>query len=353
MTISQAHFDKCRSRHLHELHRELVSVSEDSRDSGQIYESVLHLTRSLCAEVESFCVVLLELPKGPGCAQLDAPIPKGSGVLVYSRSAPCEDWGILTAAHVLDEFVSRGGLDRIWIASPFMIRSGRDCRPVALQHMQNTYVLQNGPHPEDWTIPPDIGWLGLSKEDVGMIQAHGGVFFNLDAPRDSMRLDSLHEESPRSALPRCSQALLVGTLGYNYRTGRGPERDPASGDVPLNLCTTLCGEPRPATPFLAECGTFDFQATQPTHEYGSLGDPVANRLGPDSWKGMSGCGYWRLVFGAEGDPVDFEVRLDGLVFSQLGREADGGQCLRAHSRAAIDQLLRDGKSRQAQEKIVV
>ena len=58
--MSQAH--QSRSRHLHELHRQLVSVSRDSRDSGQIYESVLELTRSLCAEVENFCVGRAGIP---------------------------------------------------------------------------------------------------------------------------------------------------------------------------------------------------------------------------------------------------------------------------------------------------
>ena len=191
-----------------------------------------------------------------------------------------------------------------------------------------------------WLFPAGTTLLRVSSYDVGMINASGGVFFNFDAPRDRIRQMLPRQESRGRALPRCSQAFLVGTLAYNYRTGTGPERDPATGDVPLNLYTTLCSDPQSSPPFLAEFGAFDFQATQPTHEYGSLGDPVANRLGPDSWKGMSGCGYWRIVFGGEGDPVDFEVRLDGIVFAQLRREAHGGQCLRAHSRAAIDQMLR-------------
>ena len=46
------------------------------------------------------------------------------------------------------------------------------------------------------------------------------------------------------------------------------------------------------------------------------------------------------------------MRLDGLVYAQLDRKADGGQCLRAHSRAAIDQMLGDGKRRQARKKLV-
>ena len=284
-------------------------------------------------------MVLLRQTRESRSVPSDVPEPRGSGLLVFSRDAPCEGWGILTAAHVLDDFKSRGGLDSIWLASPSMIRSERACRSFSLRPIQNICTLQLGPHPQDRTIPPDLAWLGLSKENVGIIKARGGVFFNLDAPRDRIRQTLPRQGLCGTALPRCSQTLLVGTLGYNYRTGRGSERDPATGDVALNLCTTLCSEPRPSPSSLAEFGAVDFQATQPTDEYGSLGDPVANRLGPDSWHGMSGCGYWRVVFGGEGDPVDFEVRLDGLVYAQLDRKADGGQCLRAHSRAAIDQML--------------
>ena len=338
--------DDSRSQHLCALHRHLASILDDTRDSGQIYESVLELARSLCAEVENFCVSLLKLPEGTSSPPADLPVPVGSGVLVFSRHAPCDGWGILTAAHVVNEFMNRGGLDRIWIGSTMMVRSGDGRRPVALNPMKERYIVRAGPHPNDETVAPDIAWIGLTEADVRSIEAHGGVFFNLDSPRSRIPVEPPQGEVPPGALPRCAISVIVGMLGYNYRTGTGPS--PVGGDVPLNLCMSMCGEPQFPGTSPEELHSFDFQVIQPTDEYGTLGDPVAGRIAPDSWKGMSGCGYWLLVFGGPDDPVPFEARLEGIAFAQLDREPDGRQCLRANSRAAINQLLRDGHSAQAQ-----
>ena len=263
-----------------------MTVLEDDRDVGQIHEPARELASSLCAEVENFCVVLLKLPERTPSAPTDAPVPVGSGVLVFSRNAPCDGWGILTAAHVLDEFESHGGLDRIWIGSTLMVRSGDGRRPVALQRMKMTYVVRAGPQPGDDTVAPDIAWIDLAPADVHSIEAHGGVFFNLDTPRSRIPFEPAMGELAAGELPRCAASVIVGTLGYNYRTGAGP--DPVDGDVPLNLCLTMCGEPVFAGTSPEEPHYFDFQVTQPTDEYGCLGDPVAGRLAPDSWKGMSG-----------------------------------------------------------------
>ena len=346
MLPSQRHLDNSRLRPLSELHRELVSISEDTRDAGQIYQSGRELTVALCAKVENFCVTLLKLAKGDPSAPTDAPVPKGSGVLAFSRTAPCNGWGILTAAHVLDECGTGEGLDRIWVGSSMMMRSGDGRRPVALQRMRETYVVRGGPHPQDETIPPDIAWIGLAEADVRTIEAHGGVFFNLDSSRHTIPSETPPRDVPDGALPRFVVGVIVGTLGFNYRTGMGPGS--VDGDVPLNLLMTMCGPAAYSGSSPEELESFDFQVIQPTQEYGSLGDPVANRMAPDSWKGMSGCGYWQLVFGGPQDPVAFETRLEGIVFAQLEREHDGRQCLRANSRPAIYQLLRNGKSCQAE-----
>ena len=234
--------DDSRSRHLCALHRHLASILDDTRDSGQIYESVLELARSLCAEVENFCVSLLKLPEGTSSPPADLPVPVGSGVLVFSRHAPCDGWGILTAAHVVNEFMNRGGLDRIWIGSTMMVRSGDGRRPVALNPMKERYIVRAGPHPNDETVAPDIAWIGLTEADVRSIEAHGGVFFNLDSPRSRIPVEPPQGEVPPGALPRCAISVIVGMLGYNYRTGTGPS--PVGGDVPLNLCMSMCGEPR-------------------------------------------------------------------------------------------------------------
>ena len=147
---------------------------------------------------------------------------------------------ILTAAHVVDEFASRGGLERIWIGSTLMVRSGDGHRPVALKRMKERYVVRDGPNPDDETVAPDIAWIGLTEADVRSIEAHGGVFFNLDSPRSRIPAEP-DQGVPPGALPHCAVSVIVGMLGYNYRTGAGP--NPVGGDVPLNLCMSMCGEP--------------------------------------------------------------------------------------------------------------
>ena len=229
--------------------------------------------------------------------------PVGSGVLVFSRMAPCDGWGILTAAHVVDEFVLRGGLERIWIGSTMMVRSSDGRRPVGLQRMKETYVVRAGPQ-DDETVAPDIAWIGLAEADVPLDRG----------PRRRV-LQSRHPpiEDPRRTCSGRVASWCTSPLRRqcHRRYARATTTVPAlarvrsADDVQLNLCLSMCGEPVFPGTSPEEIHAFDFQVIQRTDEYGTLGDPVAGRLAPDSWKGMSGCGYWLLVFGGPDDPVCF------------------------------------------------
>ena len=85
-----------------------------------------------------------------------------------------------------------------------------------------------------------------------------------------------------------------------------------------------------------------------TDVYGSADDPVAGGMAPTTWEGMSGCGYWHVVFGGPADPVALEVRLEGIVFAQLETQSDGSRRLRANSRSLVDWLIGEGRHRHAQ-----
>ena len=124
MLASQRNPDNGRLRPLSELHRELLSVSEDARDFDRVSQSGRELTVALCALIENFCVMFLRLPDAEPSAATDAPAPKGSGVLVFSRSAPRDGRGILTTAHVLGKSRTGDRLLRVWVGSSLMMRSG-------------------------------------------------------------------------------------------------------------------------------------------------------------------------------------------------------------------------------------
>ena len=348
MPYSSEDLDVSRLRHLRKLQAGLIGVSKDKRDLPESRWSNIELAISLGAEVENHCVVLLKLPDVGDPGPNDVPVPVGSGVLVYSEAAPCEGWGILTAAHVLDRFIARGGLSKIWVASPSYIRGGKARRPVALQSMRQSFVARCGPQHDNERRPPDMAWIGLNEADARLLDAYRCVFFNCDKNRHTIPSMPSREPLPAGAIPRFGVGIVVGTLGYNFRTGTGPE--PIDGEVPLNLQFTMCGAPASSANSPEALDSIDFEVIHRTEEYGSLGDPVANALVPDTWKGTSGAGYWHLVFGEQGDPSPFEVRLEGIVFAQLERESSGRQCLRANSAAAVRQLLRHGRAQYLHER---
>ena len=274
--------------------------------------------------------------------------PRGSGVLVFSRHAARGGYGILTAAHVMDEFRAGSTSGRLQVVSPSMFHRSPSLRPLTLQRTMSTYVVRIGPQ-DDITVAPDLAWVSLAMEDVRSIQRYGGVFFDLDRNRHQIPSEPQHDVSESQALPRTGAAVMVGVLGYNYRTGQGPES--TGTEVPFNLLCTICGDARDHRMVPDSTDWFDFEVISPTKDYGSAGDPVTHCLAPTTWKGMSGAGYWQLVFGGPDDPVPFEARLEGIVFAQLDRRADGSRGLRANGRSSIQRLLREGKRRHDQRSI--
>lgn len=333
-----------RSRQIRGLQRRLLSVAQDDRDWAQVRASGVGLTRELCAEVENYCVVVMQEPTGSDGVPLAR--PRGSGVLVFSRHAACDGYGILTAAHVVDEFRSGDDSGRIQVVTPSAFHRDQRLRPLTLARSVATYLVRVGPQPGDGSVPPDLAWLGLDMDDVRRIQGHGGVFFNLDRERDRIPGEPQRDGGSSDAPGRTGVAVLVGALGHNYRTGEGP--DPVGEQVPFNLLHSMCGDGEVHTRVEGVPESFDLMVVHSTDVYGSAGDPVAGGMVPTTWEGMSGCGYWHVVFGGPEDPVALEVRLEGIVFAQLETQPDGSRRLRANSRSLVDWLIGEGRRRHAQ-----
>lgn len=348
MAVVGGSSEEDRLRHIRGLHRRLLSVAQDDRDWAQVRASGVGLTRELCAEVENFCVVLMQEPTDSGCIPLARPC--GSGVLVFGRHAACDGYGILTAAHVLDGLWSGDGSGRIQVVTPSAFHRDQSLRPLTLARSVATYLVRVGPQAGDGSVPPDLAWVGLAMEDVRRIQGHGGVFFNLDRERDRIPGEPQRDCGSREAPGRTGVAVLVGALGHNYRTGEGP--DPVGEKVPFNLLHSMCGDCEVHTRVEGLLESFDLKVVHSTDVYGSVGNPVTGGMAPTTWEGMSGCGYWHVVFGGPGDPVALEVRLEGIVFAQLGTQPDGSRRLRANSRSLVDWLIGEGRRRYAQSVAV-
>ena len=209
-----------------------------------------------------------------------------------------------------------------------------------------TYLVRVGPQSGDGSVPPDMAWVGLAMEDVRRIEGHGGVFFDLDRERHRIPGEPQQNCGPTDSPPRTGMAVLVGALGYNYRTGEGPE--PSGMQVPFNLLHSMCGDCEVHTTVQGVPESIDFKVVHSADVYGSAGDPVACGMAPTTWEGMSGCGYWHVVCGGPEDAVALEVRLEGIVFAQLKTQSDGSRRLRANSRPLVDGLIGEGRRRHAQ-----
>jgi hypothetical protein len=141
---------------------------------------------------------------------------------------------------------------------------------------------------------PDLGFLKLPDHVVATIEAQGGVFYNLEKPRDvtsrspSRRVtesraivgivDEWSEEGPGS-VPRTKKKIVGGLLGA-VKSTREFEEDGAK---------------------LAEVGV----------------DCAASSRVPTSYEGVSGGALWKLQTELDGDKVvSVQKKLDGVAFRQ-------------------------------------
>jgi hypothetical protein len=141
---------------------------------------------------------------------------------------------------------------------------------------------------------PDLGFLKLPDHVVATIEAQGGVFYNLEKPRDvtpsspSHRMsesraivgvvDEWSEEEP-GTLPKTKKKIVGGLLGA-VKSTREFEEDGAK---------------------LVEVGV----------------DYAASSRVPTSYEGVSGGALWKLHAELDGDKVvGVQKKLDGVAFRQ-------------------------------------
>jgi hypothetical protein len=191
--------------------------------------------------------------------------------------------GILTAGHVIDNLPETGQVGLVRPTGAFqnlrldMSHTGRE----TLWDKVEGHA-------------PDLGFLKLPDHVVATIEAQGGVFYNLEKPRDvtpsspSHRMsesraivgvvDEWSEEEP-GTLPKTKKKIVGGLLGA-VKSTREFEEDGAK---------------------LAEVGV----------------DYAASSRVPTSYEGVSGGALWKLHIELDGDKVvGMQKKLDGVAFRQ-------------------------------------
>lgn len=129
------------------------------------------IIEKMCAEVASFIVGFALISVRQGAQDADV---AGSGTLV--TVGPVH--GILTAAHVLRNLPDEGevGIAQFRPGTGFLHK-----KTITMEYAEKLTIAGDVDGPEG----PDLGFLRLSRQDVGALEAHG-VFFNLEKRRTSV-----------------------------------------------------------------------------------------------------------------------------------------------------------------------
>jgi hypothetical protein len=206
----------------------------------------------------------------------------GSGTFVQLAKVK----GIVTAAHVITNLPKTGLIG--------LVRS--PTRESALQNLRFDVTHTNGEllSYENEGDVPDIGFLSLPDHTVAIIEAQGGVFYNLEKPRtfspsspsNKMTeayalvgvVDEWSEETPGTQ-PKTKKKVVGGLLGAAQITRRFKENETDLVEV-----------------------TVDYSSS--------------SRV-PESYEGVSGGALWELHIELNGQTiVNVVKRLSGVAFRQ-------------------------------------
>lgn len=229
-----------------------------------------------------------------GHAGYEEGIPAGTGTLVRIGSV----FGVLTAAHVLDELPKHGQVGIVRITD-------RPNRPQKLKiEMGSTDRLLLGEPPFDKSSGPDLGFLRLYGDTLGWLKAKA-LFFNLEK-----RAATIAEPQP----PPYYDAI-IGVVAERMRTLPDVVADTTLLEIQTLFASGVAGERRGNGFDLLEFHTFLPPAKQ-----------------PNSYQGTSGGGLWRLYL----DPREQQIRdkaLIGVAFYES--KVDGGMILTCHGPKSI------------------
>lgn len=225
----------------------------------------------------------------------------GSGTLARM---PGEAYGILTAAHVLDEIPASGLLG-------YMMFTRQD----SLQQAKIDAQLTRKFYAPGWggdAVMPDLGFLQIHDLDaMSTMRARGGSFYDLEKVREirGMTSDQLASEYLVSGVIDETKIEVPAGDGMPERTG-------------FTAMTGYCEDVAPST--LSGFAILNVMVDVEHH--------------PTTFGGMSGGGLWVLT-APDGDVDRLQRFLMGVIFYQSDPTADGKRFIRVHSLEDVNRLL--------------
>ncbi|RTM00922.1 MAG: hypothetical protein EKK31_22235 [Hyphomicrobiales bacterium] len=227
-------------------------------------------------------------------AEITEPQSLGSGTLVRM---PGEVYGVLTAAHVLDELPEQGLLG-------YLIFTRKD----RLQQSKIKAELTRKYYAPGWrrgaTVMPDLGFLQICDPDtLSEMRARGCSFYNLEKDRDlRIGFEGLAREYFATGVIAETRTVVEAGRGLPKRTG----------------FVAIAGRCREAPARLNEIDQFTiFSVVIDTDRH------------PTSYEGMSGGGLW-LLTAPDGDTDNMQRFFIGTIFFQSDATDDGLRILRVH-----------------------
>lgn len=230
-------------------------------------DEILRLVEKIGDEVSDFTIGFVKV-----CThdKVQDALPAGSGSLVSIGSGR----GILTAAHVLESLPNTNktqiGLVRFPRVQPI-----KSERLVINMEQAEKLIIGTGPFNANG---PDLGFLRLSSEDVGTLEARGNVFFNLQMRQEAVLANNQPGDRYFDAI---SGMVALWTKDLLHE-------DPRARVKTFNALFGIGLVVKEHT--INEHDLYDFEVT-----YGP------GSASPDSYEGMSGGALWRVYCAKDGD----------------------------------------------------
>jgi hypothetical protein len=270
----------------------MSTVTNDAGD-GNLDQRLFDLGKE---NIEHFSVGLMRVgnPPRPDVAELG-----GSGTLVRAGNV----FGILTAAHVVDEFAKSGGdvIGLSFYERPFNRTTFRVAR---VQKFGKAPYTENG---------PDLAFYVLSPRDVGALKEQR-AFYRIDGDR-------------RAASTNPKAASSGGWMAAGA-VGEWSEAEPEAAESGSHKIKHVGG--------LIITPSFQDERSETDHDYLRL--EIDSRWDPErtprTLQGMSGGGIWHVTT-VNGVP---DIYLGGVVFYQSAL-IDGRRSIYCHGRRSVYQTV--------------
>ncbi|TPL01366.1 hypothetical protein FJ938_20825 [Mesorhizobium sp. B2-4-14] len=230
------------------------------------------------------------------------PVSLGSGTLVR---LPGDIFGVLTAAHVLDEIPTSGLLG-------FLTFTRQD----SVQQAKIDAQLTEKFYPPGWgpgEVMPDFGFLQIHDRDaLSTIRARGCAFYDLEKRREI-------------------RGMTSNKLAWEYyATG-------VVGESRIEIPAGADGSPK-RTSFTAMAGHCSEVAKSTIGGFTIVNVQVETDRHPTTYGGVSGGGLW-VITAPDGEFDKVQRFLTGVIFYQSDATDDGNRSIRAHGLDDIQAIL--------------